>query len=221
MSRRIFLLTLRSVALLLGVGALLIYARPYVASRWQSSAANEIYTVLGVALLMSVYSLSLRPIVKALRARRALTTQVPAGLRSAEGREKSVYKYPPHLLVMVMAFGLFWVAVPFLSRAAYARVAPVTYVLSFIAAAVLFVIALRLFLFSVTIGPDGLLVKALTARSVRFDEINNVTVVNTGKSRQIAVSLDSGKVIYFNNNLSGFDEMASLLTTRSPSHPRA
>lgn len=212
------LLTLRSIAVIVGAGVLLIIARPYLAGGGADSVPGKIYVVLGVAALLVIYLLSLRPIVAELRARRVPAPQVPVALRVAQGRERPVYKYPAHLLVLVVGFGLLWIAVPFLARASGASVTPGTYACTFAAAAVLFAVALRLSLFSVTVGPDGILIKAFTSRRVRFEEIKSVTMGRTRNGPQIAVSLIDGKTVYFSRLLRGFDELASILTSRTSSH---
>ena len=219
MSSRIVLLTLRAVAIIVGVGFVLESGKSYFLSECGTkSLPVTIYVIFGLLVLWYTYQLSMRSVVVELRAR-ANSRHVPQSLREGarvESYVESVHRYPLHLIALVVAFALVWMALPFLS-ATYSRVVPATYIFTFGLGTVLLVIAVRLILYSVTIKQESIVVSAFTSQEIAFEQIAQVAVVTTRNGPQIVVSLKNGKVLRFGCQLTGFREIRDILMTKSSS----
>lgn len=217
MSSRIILLTLRTVALIVAVGVVLIIGRDYILSELGTSFVRWIYGVFGLLVLWITLWLSTRSLLLELRSnRRHVSRSLPEEARS-ERSVGSSHKYPLRLAVITSAFGLCLVSLPFLSATPNSSVAPVMYICSFGAATVLFVIALWLLLYSVTIKRDGIVVSAFTSKEIAFEQIAETSVVTTRNGPQIVVSLKNGHVLRFGRQLTGFIAMRDVLMSKSSS----
>ena len=215
MSFRAILLTMRAIALIVSVGFVLVIGRQYLVNKWALSVPIWIYGVLGLAVLWVVFSLSMRSLLAELRANHPAAAQpLPQRIRSASHAE-SVHRYPLRLTGTVAVFGLCLVALPFLSASPDSRIAPVTYACSFVGATALFIIAVRLFLYSVTVKQGRIIIRAFTLRQVELAEVAETTMVSTRNGPQIVVSLKNGKVLRFGRLLTGFDDLRASLMGRS------
>lgn len=212
MNIRISLLTLRAIVFVCGIVFLLVEGREYFSSKFAGPMPIAVYGVFGIVIISIVFSLSMRQLVAELRARRASAPETPKAVPTAASRAESVHRYPPRLTGMVAGFGLFLVALPFISDALGLATKPITYVCSFSAAAILFAITVRLLLYSVIIKQDRVVVKGLLMREIRFEEMRSVVVETTRNGPQIVVSLNNGKTLRFGRLLTGFRAMTDVLT---------
>ena len=205
MKSRIFLLTLRAIFFLLCTGFILEKVKEHVFSRWGDPLPREIYGVLSVAIIVVVLGLSMRSLLAELRLHRASSERkVFKGDIVEEKHAESTHRFPVHLILIVSLLSLFMAALPFMMMFLGSFVTPFTYICSFSLAAMLFVMVVRLIIFSVTMKADRIVVRDFISREVYFDEIERTSIARTRNGQQIVVVLKSGKVLRFGGMLTGF-----------------
>ena len=127
-----------------------------------------------------------------------------------------MYRYP-WLLRWFLAFcGLIFVAAPYLSADPGKPIAIATYVVAFVVAFVFFATALYMFVYSVTIKHDGIVVNAFRKREIAFSDVKDSKVVWTQYGRIIVVRLKDGEVFRFGGRLTDFSTLWGALSAQTP-----
>ena len=212
------LLTLRALALMFAAGFVTLELRNYLASRWGLPISSKPCAALAILFVLFVYSLSMRRVMRELRADAEVRRlQIPAHqFKVGEGGTETVHRYPWLLRYPVVAVGLCYVAIPFLRVEPGKSIALVTYAGCFGIAFFVFAIAFYLFTYSVTVKRDGILVNAFGQREIAFSDVADTKVVRAMNGRRIVVTLKNGQVFRFGGKLTGFFTLLDALIAQTP-----
>jgi hypothetical protein len=221
MKRFHILLVLRCVAFTAAAGFLAVKARDYLESEWDTPTLRLLYGVLGCLLIWIVTSLSTRRLFRELMADAEVSRwQIAASqFKDSEGRTYTVHRYPWLLKYPVAAFGLIYVALPYLNAEPGKSIALVTYVLCFGLAFFSLSVAFYMFSYSVTLTQDGILVHAFGKREIAFSDVADTKLVRTAYGRQIVVTLNNGQLFRFGGKLTGFFTLLDALIAHTPTEP--
>ncbi|TLY99307.1 MAG: hypothetical protein E6K36_16240 [Gammaproteobacteria bacterium] len=214
MKLSLFLRAIRAAAFIVAAGFAAVTARRYLISRWDLAISRLLYGVLGLAFVWIVTWLSTRQLLQELRrgdeiVRPEVAVHQP---RLDHGRAQTVHKYPGRLTYSVAALGLFFVALPYFSREPGNAIAPATYVACFGLACIVLGIYLYTSTYSVTIGPDKILVNGFVRREIAFSDVAGTELVKTKNGQQIVVVLKDGTTIRFGRMLTDFSIMSETLS---------
>jgi hypothetical protein len=218
MKLRRILFALLPGALAAAVGFVTLELRNYLTSRSGLSISPKLYAVLAILFIWTVASLSMQRLIRELRADAEVARpQIPAHqFEAGENRIETVHRYPWLLRYPAAALGLIYVALPYQLGERGRSIADVTYAGSFGIAFVMFAIAIYLFIYSVTVKHDRIVVNEFGHWEIRFSDVADTKLVRTARGRQIVLRLKNGQVFRFGGKLTGFLTLLDALTARAP-----
>jgi len=211
--RTILLLAIRAAFFIVAAGSFAVHAREYLNNQWKISIPPLLYGVLGFIFLWLVFWLSTRRLFSDVIAytkvsRQQATADRP---RSNDTHLDTDHRYPRRLRYLLAAFGLFLVALPFISAEPGKDIAIVTYACCFTFAFIVFAIDLYVCIYAVFVRHDGLIIHAFGQRKIRFAEMAGTEIVKTKNGSQIVLSLKNGHVIRFGGMLTDFSKLSEAL----------
>lgn len=213
-----FLITLRAVILVVVAAFIAGKARDYLINSLGWPVTPGVYAFGVFAFISIVLWLSTKNLFSRLRAN-AQALQ-PGGTVNLQNTHKSyhqtMHKYPHRIGYLVIAIGIIFVAVPYLSVEPGKTIAPVTYVGCFGMAFIMFMIVFYIFRYSVTIKSDRIIVKTFGIREIKFSDIMKTDTIATKNGPQAIVSLKDGKVLKLGGMLTDF---AGILESLAAQHP--
>jgi hypothetical protein len=215
------LLLLRTAAFTVVAGFIVITLNGFLESNWDwpnSPTFRLLDGVVGCLLIWIVCSLSAQRLFRELRADAEVSRWqiAPDQFKDSEGRTYTVHRYPWLLRYPVAAFGLIYIALPFLNAELGKSIALVTYVLCFGLSFFALSVAFYMFTYSVTLKHYGILVRAFGKREIAFSDVADTKVVGTAYRRQIVVTLKNGQVFRFGGKLTGFFTLLDALIAQTP-----
>ena len=216
MKPKILLLTLRSAALFIVIGAIVMLARDYVLREWRVS--QSVYLAIGFLLIWIALAASMRPLLVELRGNRKIQPMPVAPDQETNLVEtmETVHRYPRHLAALVIAFGLLCVAAPYVGREP-GKAYPIALYFGFgVVACIALVCAACLLRYSVKITRDRLYVTLIRTQTFRMAEILKTEIVHTKNGPQLIIFFRSGKLLRFGRILTGFSTMTARLRGRGP-----
>jgi drug/metabolite transporter (DMT)-like permease len=212
------LLALRAAAFIAAAGFIAVKLTGYLISRGDLAIPPAIYGVLGCLFIWPVVSVSTRRLFHELRANaEGQLTQIAAHqLKDGESRTETVHRYPWLMRYFIAALGVYCVALPYLSAEPDKPIAVVTYGACFGLAFMALATAFYMFIYSVTLKPDGIVVNALGKRKIAFSDVKDSKVVFGPYGRQIVVGLKDGEVFRFGGKLTDFSTLWGVLSAETP-----
>jgi hypothetical protein len=218
--QNIYRRALVAAILIAATGLVVGVASRYLMVRWKSPAASFFYG-LGTTLIMwMALSFASRKLFNDLVADAQRGHPLsPAENYTANRRPRdAVHRYPRSLVYLIALLGFLLVALPFLSAEPRRPIAIGTYCACFCAACMVFAIAVHLYVYSVAVMHDRVIIKGFVKRAFLLSDIAKSKIEMTKNGAQIVVVLKNGKTLRFGRMLTGF---ASLSATLIPQSSRA
>lgn len=196
----------------------LVKLQDYLTRHGEMLIPVSVYTILGMVLIWVTLSLSMRRLLRELRARAKnnLLQSINQLERTSGDSVETSHGYSAMLKVLVAMLGLFFVALPYISAAPGKNASIGTYVICFSMACLIFAILAYLLNYLVTVKHDGLIVRAFGTRSITFSDMMYTTLIRTKTERQLIVALHNGKVLRFGSTLTGFQTLFDVVTKYAP-----
>lgn len=222
MKLTIFWLTARTAILVVAVTFGLVKLQAYLTRHGEMLIPASVYTILGIILIWVVLSLSMRGVLRELRARaksnplRPINEMVNTTDGSTDESVETVHGYPVTLKVLVAMAGFVFVALPYVSAAPGENISIGTYVICFSMACLIFAILIYILNYSVTVKHNGLAVHAFGSRIIAFSDMMYTKLIKTKNGQQLTVTLRNGKVLRFGSTLTGFQTLLYAVTKYAP-----
>lgn len=177
-----------------------------------------VFTILGLILIWVVLSLSMRGVLRELRAHAKNKPLRPVNLtvKPRDDFAETVHGYPAMLKVLIAISGLFLLALPYISAVLGENLSIGAYVMFFCFACLIFAILAYVLRYLVTINRDGVTIRAYGTRRIAFSDMTNTKLIRTKAGQQLMVTLRNGKVIYFGSSLTGFQTLLDAVTEHAP-----
>jgi heme/copper-type cytochrome/quinol oxidase subunit 4 len=209
------MLAIRAVILVAAAAAFTVVARGFVLARWDFRYSTPCYVVLSMAFTWAVLWLSTRQLLRELKANAKAGSASPVASEHAQKYSEPLHRYPLHLRVLVAFAAIVLVALPYLLIGSTGSQALVTYIACFGAACTMFVVDLYLFLYSVSIENEQIVIKGFGARAYPLTDVVTVDILRSKNGQQIAVKLRNGEILRFGAMLTGFSKLLETLKART------
>lgn len=196
----------------------LVKLRVYLIQHGEMLIPVSVYTILGVILIWVVVSLSMRGLLRELRAHAKTNLLRPINqmFKTADDSVETVHGYPVSLKVLVALSVLVLVALPYASAALGENVSIGAYAIFFSVACLVFVILVYISNYLVTVKDDGLAVRAYGSRVILFSDMMCSKLIKTKLGQQLTVTLRNGKVLRFGSTLIEFRTLLDTVTKHAP-----
>ena len=211
------LLALRAAAFVAATIFVAVNLRGYLLSKWGLSINPSLYAILAFLLMIVVTSLSGRRLLLELRADAdaKLERMVAQELKAGESSTETVHKVPIWLRCLFIIFGVYLIALLYLSAEPGRSISFMSYAACFGLTFFAFAITFYMFSYSVTVKRNAILVNSL-GRQQEYRLSDDANPQSAPGSRQIIVTLKNGRQFRIWGKLTGLPRVLAALTAQTP-----